>query len=142
MSVDTLISSSGLPSGDSVPPHGSLLIIDRLQRLVDIANYFKTWKQQVNNLHGFTKTQRSKMFLTHWLYTDLRRTCYGVVECMRHYITSESSRCWLFRRFTQDPIESLFGQIRSLCGSNINLDRLGVDIGMSEIRAKCCKSTL
>ena len=135
VSVDYLKIVSGLPDGKSVPPHGSELIIDRMQRLLDIADYFKTWKESVDGIAGLTKAQRKKMFLTHWLYTDLRRTCYSVVELMRHYVT-KTGRRWVLRRFSQDPIESLFGQIRNLAGSNTNLDRTAVDLGMSEYRCK------
>ena len=136
--VESLIQTSGLPSGDSIPPPDSVLIIDRLQRLVTCANYFKGWKHEVDALPGYTKEQLKTMFISHWLYTDLRRTCYSIVELMRHYV-SNSSRCWLLRRFTQDPIESLFGTLRTSAGSNSNLDRTSVDFGMSERRAKCFK---
>ena len=95
----------------------------------------------VDNLDGFTKTERSKMFITHWLYDDLRRTCYSVVELLNHYVKG-TDRVWVLRRFTQDPIESLFGQIRNLNGSNTNLDRIGVDHGFSEIRSKCLKKLI
>lgn len=126
VSVKAMMEASGLPSGDSVPQHGSLLIIDRLKRLKDIADYFKNWKQHVDGMVGYTKRQRSTMFITHWLYADLRRTCYSMVELMTHYVT-RSSRCWLMRRFTQDPIESLFGQLRRFAGSNSNLDKTSVE---------------
>ena len=134
VSVKTLMEVSGLPSGDSVPAHGSVLVIDRLKRLKEIADYFKSWKEQIDGLQGFTKQQKSRMFITHWLYTDLRRTCYSIVELMTHYVT-RSSRRWVLRRFTQDPIESLFGQMRNLAGSNTNLHKVSVDLGMSEIRS-------
>ena len=81
------------------------------------------------------------MFITHWLYDDLRRTCYSVVELLNHYVKG-TDRVWVLRRFTQDPIESLFGQIRNLNGSNTNLDRIGVDHGFSEIRSKCLKKLI
>ena len=123
VSVKTLMESSDLPSGSSVPAHGSMLVIDRTKRLLKIAEYFKTWKQSVDGLNGFTKSQRSKIFITHWLYDDLRRTCYSMVELLNHYVKN-SSRSWVPRRFTQDPIESLFGQIRSLSGSNVNILKL------------------
>jgi len=64
-----------------------------------------------------------------------------MVELLDHYV-KHSSRRWVPRRFTQDPIESLFGKIRSLAGSNINLDRFGVDCGMSEARSKCLKQII
>ena len=139
VSVKTLIEVSGLPNGESIPARGSVLIIDRLKRLREIADYFKTWKEQIDSLDGYTKKQKARMFITHWLYTDLRRTCYSVVELMTHYVT-KSSRRWVLRRFTQDPIESLFGQIRSLAGSNTNLDRSSVNLGMSEIRSSGLKN--
>ena len=60
---------------------------------------------------------------------------------MNHYVT-RSSRHWVLRRFTQDPIESLFGQLRNLAGSNRNLDKTSVDFGMSEYRAKALKDIL
>lgn len=141
VSVKTMIEASGLPSGDSVPEHGSELIIDRTKRLLEIANYFNTWKQQVDSLQQYTKEQRKKMFITHWVYDDMRRTCYSMVELLNHYVKN-SSRRWVPRRFTQDPIESLFGKIRSLAGSNINLDRFGVDCGMCEARSKGFKCVL
>ena len=138
VSVEYLITMSGLPSGTSVPAVGSELIINRTERLLDIADYFNTWKQQVDSLHQYSKSQRQRMFITHWLYDDLRRTCYSMIELLNHYVKN-SSRRWVPRRFTQDPIESLFGKIRSLAGSNINLDRFGVDCGMSESRSKSFK---
>ena len=141
VSVNTLMTASGLPSGESTPQPGSVVIIDRLKRLKEIADYFKTWKHEVDGKHGFTKQEKSQMFITHWLYTDLRRTCYSVVELMNHYVT-RSSRHWVLRRFTQDPIESLFGQLRNLAGSNRNLDKTSVDFGMSEYRAKALKDIL
>ena len=141
VSVDSMIQFSGLTSGTDVPEHGSLLLIDRPKKLLEIADYFKSWKQSIDRLVGYTKTERSKMFITHWLYDDLRRTCYSMVELLNHYVKG-STRVWIPRRFTQDPIESLFGQIRSINGSNTNLDRIGVDHGFSEIRSKRLKLLL
>ena len=141
VSVDSMKKFSGLPSGESVPALGSSLLIDRPKVLLEVADYFKSWKTSVNNLNGYTKTQRSKMFITHWLYDDLRRTCYSMVELLHHYVKG-TDRVWILRRFTQDPIESLFGQIRSLNGSNTNLDRIGVDHGFSEIRSKLLKKLI
>ena len=140
MSVKTLKDASGLPSGESVPEVGSTLIIDRPKRLLEIAAYFKTWKEDVDGMNQYTKTQQSKMFITHWLYDDLRRTCYSMHELLHHYVKN-SSRSWSPHRFTQDPIESLFGQVRSLAGSNIHLDRVAVDHGFAEVRSMGLKKT-
>ena len=140
VSVKTLMDASGLPSGDSIPEVGSTLIIDRPKRLLDIADYFKKWKEGVDGMQQYSKSQRSKMFITHWLYDDLRRTCYSMCELLDHYVKN-SSRSWSPHRFTQDPIESLFGQIRSLGGSNNNLDHVAVDHGFAKVRSMGLKKT-
>ena len=140
VSINTLKEASGLPSGDSTPEKGSTLVIDRPKRLLQIADYFKNWKEQVDGMDQYTKTERSKMFITHWLYDDLRRTCYSMHELLHRYV-KDSSRSWSPHRFTQDPIESLFGQLRSLAGSNNHLDRVAVDHGFAEIRSMGLKKT-
>lgn len=134
VSVESLKNASGLPSGDSIPQPGTLLLIDRLQILESICGYFRTWKSQVTSLNGFTKKQKQEMFITHWLYDDLRRTCLGMVGVVRQYVT-RTDRRWVPRRFSQDPIESLFGQIRGLCGSNTSMNTIDVDMGIDEIRS-------
>ena len=140
VSVNTLMKITGLPSGESTPGVGSTLIIDRPKRLLEIAEYFKLWKQDVDSMNQYTRTQRQKMFITHWLYDDLRRTCYSMCELLNRYV-KHSTRRWKPSRFTQDPIESLFGRIRQLAGSNIHLDRISVDHGMSEVRSMGLKKT-
>lgn len=134
VSVNYLIEVSGLESGDSVPAPGTELIVDRLDRLVQIASFFMKWKTQVDSQIHLTKKQRERMFITHWLYDDLRRCCFSLVGLMKMYVT-KSNRKWIPRRFNQDPIESVFGQIRNLAGSNSNMTFQEVDIGFSELRA-------
>ena len=134
VSVHSLKQASGLPHGHSVPDPNSLLIIDRLQILEDICDYFRQWKSRVTELHGYTKSQKQSMFITHWLYDDLRRTCMGMVGVVKQYVT-HSDRRWVPRRFSQDPIESLFGQIRGLSGSNVSMNTVDVDMGIHEIRS-------
>ena len=134
VSVTSLKSVSGLPKGNSVPQPGTLLLIDRLQILESICEYFRTWKSHVTNLNGFSNTQKQEMFITHWLYDDLRRTCLGMVGVVRQYVP-RTDRRWVPRRFSQDPIESLFGQIRGLSGSNNSMNTIDVDMGISEIRS-------
>ena len=90
---------------------------------------------------NITPTQRSKLFITHWLFKDLRRTCYSMVEMVNKYIP-HSSRCWVPRRFNQDPIESAFGQIRNMSGSDRNMNRAAVETGFSELRAMGLKIRL
>ena len=129
-----LMDISGLPSPDSVPPPDMKLIIDRPSRLLKIAEYFTDWNTQIQSIPNLTSKQREKMFITHWLFTDLRRTCLSMVEMIKYYIP-KSHRCWVPRRFNQDVIESTFGQIRNLAGSNTNMDRRTVNTGFSERRS-------
>ena len=126
---------SGLPSPDSEPTSDTILIVDRLQRLSSISTYFNQWKTYVDQVPDLTKTQRSKMFLTHWLFNDLQKTCHSMVEVVNKYVKG-SDRVWVPRRFNQDPIESLFDQLRNNAGSNTNMDRTAVDVGMTQIRVK------
>ena len=58
-----------------------------------------------------------------------------MIEIMNKYVKN-SDRVWVPRRFNQDPVESLFGQLRNNSGSNTNMDRTAVDIGMTQYRAK------
>ena len=134
VSVSSLKIVSGLPHGESVPQPGTLLYIDRLQRLEVICDYFRTWKSHVDELDGYTQTQRKEMFITHWLNDDLRRTCLGMVGVVRQYVT-KTDRRWVPRRFSQDPIENLFGQIRGLSGGNTSMNTIDVDMGICEIRS-------
>ena len=64
--------------------------------------------------------------------------CYSMTELMREHATG-SKRRWVFRRFNQDPLESVFDQVRDLCGSNADMDRVEVDRGMSELKVKGLK---
>ena len=57
-----------------------------------------------------------------------------MVGVVRQNVT-KTDRRWVPRRFSQDPIESLFGQIRSLAGSNTSMNTIDVDMGISEIRS-------
>lgn len=134
VSVQYMMEISGLPSPNSVPNPDHIILVDRPQRLLKIASYFKEWKTYVDGLPNLTKKERSKLFITHWLFDDLRRTCHGVVGLLKTYITPGCKRCWVLRRLNQDPIESLFGQIRNYSGSNKNMDRTSVDLSMCKIR--------
>ena len=68
-----------------------------------------------------SKSQKQAMFITHWLYDDLRRTCVGIVGVIKQNVPGTDRR-WVLRKFSQDPIESLFGSIRSLSGSNVTMN--------------------
>ena len=134
VSIQYLIDITGLTSPHDIPPPNMVILIDRPSRLLKIAKYFTEWNTSINSIPDLTQTQRSKLFITHWLFKDLRRTCYSMVEMMNKYIPN-SSRCWVPRRFNQDPIESAFGQVRNMSGSDINMNRTAVEVGFSELRA-------
>ena len=134
VSVESLMESTGFTDPTQVPVRGSLLYVDRPQRLLQIAKWFRDWRDEVYSTRGLNKTQKGKMFITHWLYDDLRRTCYSMVELLNKYVKGTDRR-WVLKRFNQDPIESTYGQIRTKSGNNRDLNMKHVDTGMSEIRA-------
>ena len=52
VSVESLTQSTGWESGDCVSPAGSLLLVDRLGRLLHVLAYFKSWKESIDSLPG------------------------------------------------------------------------------------------
>ena len=86
VSVESLMENTGLTDSTQVPEKGSLLYVDRPQRLLKIAQWFKQWRGEVYSTEGLDKTQQGKMFITHWLYDDLRRTCPSTVELLNKYV--------------------------------------------------------
>ena len=134
VSIKTLKTVTGLPHSHSAPEPNSVIFIDRLKILEDICQYFRVWKESITNLNQFSKAEKQCMFISHWLYDDLRRTCLGMVGVVRQNIP-KTKRRWVPRRFSQDPIESLYSQIRGLSGSNNSMNTIDVDMGISEIRA-------
>ena len=140
VSVKSLMESTGLSDPLDKPPRGSLLYVDRLDRLLKIADWFKQWRGEVYSTEGLNGTQKGRMFITHWLYDDLRRTCHSVVELCHKYLKG-TDRKWILKRFNQDPIESTFGQLRNLSGNNRDLNYKHVDSGIAEIRALGLETT-
>ena len=134
VSIQSLMDNSGLTDPLDTPPYDSLLYIDRPGRLLKIAEYFKQWRDEVYSTEGLNRTQQGRMFISHWLYDDLRRTCHSMVELLNKYVKG-TGRVWVLKRFNQDPIESTFGQLRNRGGNNRDMNMKSVDSGMSEIRA-------
>ena len=132
---------SGLPDAHSVPEPGSLLLVDRIERLLAIAKYFKDWKKKVESMPDLSKDAKQSMLITHWLFEDMTRTCHGMVGVIRANVP-HSKRRWVPRRFNQDTVESLFGQLRNLAGSNTNMDMTSVDAGMHRMRTLGLKKTV
>ena len=124
---------SGLTSPDSKPEPGSMLLIDRLQRLISVVDYFREWKQDIDVM-SISKKAKAAMFITPTTYSALRKMCYGTVGLIKKYVTN-SDRCWVLRRLNQDPLESTYGQLRNISGSNTDMNVRDIRSGMSEIRA-------
>ena len=129
-----------LSPGSCSPEQGSLLLIDRPGRLQHIFQYFKEWHDEVQRL-PYTKKVKERMFVSHQLYQDIRRTCLGTVELINKHVPHTTNELVL-RRLNQDPIESrIFGQLRNLSGSNRNMTREDVDHGFAQIRSLCEEQT-
>ena len=123
---------SGLTSPDSKPEPGSILLIDRLQRLISVVDYFREWKKDIDVL-SISKKAKSAMFITPTTYSALRKMCYGTVGLIKTYVT-KSDRRWILRRLNQDPLESTYGQLRNISGSNTDMNVRDIRSGMNEIR--------
>ena len=140
VSLQYLKDISGLPDANSVPTPGSLLLVDRLQRLTSVAKWFQDWKKSVDATPGLKKSEKAAMFITPTTYGAILKVCYGTVGLVKMYVT-RSDRCWVLRRLNQDPLESTFGQLRSGSGSNTDMDVRQVNSGMGSIRALGLKAT-
>ena len=98
---------------------GKLLLLDRPSILLGIADHFKKWKMRCSD---------KKQFITDVLYDDTQRLCHSVVELINKHIP-HTKRRWILRRFSQDPVESAFGQIRDLAGSNEHMHTSDIENG-------------
>ena len=130
--MDHLKEVSGLPHPYSRPKAGTLLLVDRLQRLLSVEKYFREWKTEVN-AKNVSKKEKEAMFLTPCTYDAVRRLCLGVVDMCRKFLP-RSARRWSLRTFTQDPLESTFGQCRSGSGSHADMNIKDVHAGIGKIR--------
>ena len=140
VSLQYLKRVSGLPNADSRPKPGSLLLVDRLERLVSIGNWFRDWKHSVQSTPSISKATKAAMFITPTTYDAILKTCFGTVGLIKMYVTN-STRCWVLRRLNQDPLESTFGQLRAGSGSNVDMTVKEINSGMSRIRALGLKNT-
>ena len=131
---------SGLPDANSRPESGSLLLINRLERLLSIGQWFRDWKQSVQAMTGISQKAESSMFMTPTTYDAIIKTCFGTVGLIKMYIPN-STRCWVLRRLNQDPLESTFGELRSGSGCHTNMTVKEINSGMSKIRALGLKNT-
>uniref|UniRef100_A0A147BC10 Putative transposase protein n=1 Tax=Ixodes ricinus TaxID=34613 RepID=A0A147BC10_IXORI len=69
-----------------------------------------------------TRANTPRQFLSKETYEALLLTTYSTVSCVRHLLTKEHYLFVLTRKFSSDPIESLFGTLRRSVGCNDQLD--------------------
>ena len=132
VSIQHLKDVSGLPHSYSKPKVGSRLLVDRLQRLLEIHKYFFNWHKSVDALK-VSKKEKEAMLITPCTYEAVSRLCLGVVGMCRKYIP-HTLRRWVLSKFTQDPLESTFGQCRSGAGSHADMNIKDVNSGIGSIR--------
>ena len=108
-------------------PEGRLIRFNRPNRWICISKWFSDWENWVSTLPNLTKAQKSKMFITHQLHGDLQRTCHSMYDIMYTYVKGNGKRKWVPKRFSQDPLESFFSEVRGSGGGNTDSCRESVD---------------
>ena len=80
----------------------------------EFLGYLNQWKESTQVRQGeYTKTQRSKMFLTSQTYDGLCMTVHSFVEVTR-YLLTHGVKFVLSQVFCQDPLEEHFGRHRGM----------------------------
>lgn len=67
------------------------------------------------------------MFITQQLHGDLQRTCNSMYDIIQVYVVRNVNRRWVPRRFSQDPLESFFSEVRQSGGGSTDSCREHVD---------------
>jgi hypothetical protein len=117
---------TGIRRGEFVP-EGMKITFDRTSRWLAIAKWFSDWEDWIISLPDLTRAQKQRMFITHQLHGDLQRTCNSMHDIIHHYVVGNVNRRWIPKRFSQDPVESFFSQIRQSAGGNVDTCRKHVD---------------
>lgn len=112
---------------DEIIPKGMIIRFNRPDRWIVISKWFSSWESWIRGLPDLTRSQKSRMFITHQLHSDLQRTCNSMYDIMHTYVRGNVRRRWVPKRFSQDPLESFFSQIRQSGGGNTDSCREGVD---------------
>lgn len=73
-------------------------------------------------IEDLKKDATSRGFLTAETYEGLLLTTYSTVYCIHYLHLTEKFHFVLTRKFSSDPIESLFGTLRRSVGCNDQLD--------------------
>jgi len=113
-------------SGDIIPK-GVKIRFNRPTRWIAISKWFSDWENWIRSLPDLTRSQKSRMFITHQLHGDLQRTCHSMYDIMNEYVLGNTNRRWVPRRFSQDPLESFFSEIRQSGGGSVDSYQEHVD---------------
>lgn len=108
-------------------PQGKIIRFNKPERWLVIAKWFDDWEKWIRSLTELTRTQQNKLFITRQLHGDLQRTCHGMYDMIQEYVVGNTYRKWVPRRFSQDPLESFFSEIRQSAGGNVDACREHVD---------------
>ena len=126
VSIIRLEEISGL-TRDDIIPQGVKIRFNRPSRWIVISKWFSDWEDWINSLPDLTRSQKGRMFITHQLHGDLQRTCHSKYDIMNEYVLGNTNRRWVPRRFSQDPLESFFSEIRQSGGGSVDSYREHVD---------------
>ena len=133
VSLSHLETITGLSRNDPIP-QGMEVRFNRPDRWIAISKWFSDWEEWVNSLPNLTKVQRSRMFITHQLHGDLQRTCNSMYDIIHEYVKGNVRRKWIPKRFSQDPLESFFSEIRQSGGGSTDSCRETVDRMTQKLR--------
>ena len=126
ISISYLEDLTGFKRGVIVP-EGTIIRFNRPDRWIVISEWFSDWERWIISLPDLTKSQKSTMFITHQLHGDLQRTCNSMYDIVNTYVKGNVRRRWVPKRFSQDPLESFFSEIRQSGGGNTDACRESVD---------------
>ena len=127
MSIAHLEEITGLNRNDIIPK-GFKIRFNRPNRWIAISEWFSDWERWIISLPDLTRSQKSRMFITHQLHHgDLQRTCHSMYDIINEYVSGNTRRRWVPRRFSQDPLESFFSEIRQSGGGSVDSYREHID---------------
>ena len=126
VNISYLEGITGIRRGDLIPV-GMKIRFNRPNRWLVISKWFSDWEGWVNSLPDLSRSQKSRMFITHQLHGDLQRTCHSMYDMIHEYVEGNVNRRWVPVRFSQDPLESFFSEIRQSGGGNTDGCRAQVD---------------
>ena len=133
VSISHLESITGLTRKENLPK-GQKITFNRPDRWITISKWFSNWEDWINGLPDLTRKEKARMFITHQLHGDLQRTCNSMYDIMHEYVKGNVRRAWVPKRFSQDPLESFFSEIRQSGGGSTDSCREHVDRGMQKKR--------